>query len=128
MQIGLFFLSIVTLIVLDQTAKAIVITRFADSYLLNHKVGTPAPLAVLWLGELLLLGLLFGIGPLAQNVWTAIALGAALGGAAGNLIDRACRGGVIDFIDLKIWPAFNIADATIVIGVGAGAIALLGGR
>jgi lipoprotein signal peptidase len=127
MQIGVFFLSVVTLIVLDQTAKAIVVARFAGSYLLNRKIGNPAPLAILWLGELLLLSLLFGIGPLAQNAWAAVALGAALGAAASNLIDRACRGGVVDFIDLKIWPVFNIADATIVVGAGAGTVALLGG-
>jgi signal peptidase II len=36
------------------------------------------------------------------------------------------RGGIIDFIDLKIWPVFNIADAAIVIGAGAAAFALLG--
>lgn len=38
-----------------------------------------------------------------------------LGGTIGNLIDRAFRHYVIDFIDLKIWPAFNIADASITI-------------
>jgi lipoprotein signal peptidase len=127
MQIGVFFLSVETLIILDQTANEIVVARFAGSYLLNPKIGKPVPLAILWLGELLLLSLLFGVGPLAQNAWAAVALGAALGAAASNLIDRACRGGVVDFIDLKIWPVFNIADAAIVIGAGAGTVALLGG-
>lgn len=39
-----------------------------------------------------------------------------LGGAAGNLIDRVARGYVTDFIDLRVWPVFNLADAAIVVG------------
>ena len=46
-----------------------------------------------------------------------IFLSLILGGAIGNLIDRIIYGNVIDFINLKIWPAFNIADAAITIGV-----------
>ena len=38
-------------------------------------------------------------------------------GLLGNLIDRVFRGFVIDFIDLKFWPVFNLADSLIVIGV-----------
>lgn len=44
--------------------------------------------------------------------------GLFLGGAIGNLIDRARQGLVIDFIDFRIWPVFNIADIAICIGVG----------
>lgn len=40
-----------------------------------------------------------------------------LAGTTGNLIDRIFLGHVRDFIDLKVWPVFNIADAIIVIGV-----------
>jgi signal peptidase II len=39
-----------------------------------------------------------------------------LGGAIGNLIDRVMYGHVIDFIDFRIWPVFNIADSAITIG------------
>ncbi len=39
-----------------------------------------------------------------------------LGGAIGNLIDRISFGYVIDFIDFRIWPVFNIADSAITIG------------
>ena len=52
-----------------------------------------------------------------------MALGFVLGGASGNLLDRAFRsprwgrGAVVDFIDLQFWPVFNLADAAIVIGV-----------
>jgi signal peptidase II len=51
--------------------------------------------------------------------WTArTGLGAALGGATGNLIDQLRRGAVLDFIDLRIWPVFNLADTFIVVGLG----------
>lgn len=39
-----------------------------------------------------------------------------LGGAIGNLIDRVVYGYVIDFIDLQIWPVFNLADSAITVG------------
>jgi signal peptidase II len=54
----------------------------------------------------------------------AVALGLVLGGALGNLSDRAFRGdgflsgGVIDFIDLQWWPIFNVADIAVVVGGG----------
>jgi signal peptidase II len=59
-----------------------------------------------------------------------LALGLQLGGALGNLIDRLRQGYVIDFIDLNFWPlqnwpVFNLADSTIVVGVGLLAITML---
>jgi signal peptidase II len=48
-------------------------------------------------------------------VW--LPTGLLLGGAAGNLIDRLRDGYVTDFIDLPFWPAFNLADSCITIGV-----------
>ena len=52
---------------------------------------------------------------------TGLSLGLVLGGALGNLTDRLTRGDgfdghVVDFIDLQVWPVFNIADAAIVVG------------
>ena len=45
------------------------------------------------------------------------ALSMILGGAIGNWIDRLCFRAVIDFIDFRIWPVFNIADTAITVGV-----------
>lgn len=44
-------------------------------------------------------------------------LAAAFGGAAGNLLDMLRRRGVLDFIDLRWWPIFNLADVAIVGGL-----------
>ncbi len=59
------------------------------------------------------------VGRAASTATTAIAVGLVLGGALGNLVDRLVRsngGAVIDFIDLRYWPTFNVADACIVVG------------
>ncbi len=55
--------------------------------------------------------------PAFQTSAARAGFGAALGGATSNLIDWLRRGAVMDFIDLRIWPVFNIADAAIVLGV-----------
>lgn len=49
--------------------------------------------------------------------WLWLPVGMLLGGALGNLADRAREGAVIDFIDPVAWPAFNVADSCIVVGV-----------
>lgn len=53
----------------------------------------------------------------AAKPWLWAPVGLLLGGALGNLADRAREGAVIDFIDPIGWPAFNLADTMIVVGV-----------
>ena len=53
---------------------------------------------------------------LFQHQLARLGLGAAVGGAAGNLWDRVRRGAVIDFVDLGWWPVFNFADVAITAG------------
>ena len=76
--------------------------------------------------SILLLGLSVGIllfvtyrGHFFQRPSAQLGIGAALGGAAGNLYDRLRRGTVIDFLDLGWWPVFNVADAAITVGAVA---------
>ena len=58
---------------------------------------------------------------LRSAAW-ATSLGLLLGGATGNLLDRLLRdpgfgrGAVVDFLDLQVWPSFNVADSGIVVG------------
>jgi signal peptidase II len=54
----------------------------------------------------------------ARHPALPVALGLLIGGSVSNLVDRVRLGYVTDFLDLRWWPAFNLADASIVIGVG----------
>jgi signal peptidase II len=58
-----------------------------------------------------------------ETVFLAVAIGLIIGGAVGNVIDRLLDGSVIDFLDFHIgswhWPAFNVADSAICLGVVA---------
>ena len=75
-------------------------------------------------GPLLVIAIALALGGLVayfllntqvRLLWLPVGL--ILGGALGNLADRARDGAVIDFIDPIAWPAFNLADAAIVVGV-----------
>jgi signal peptidase II len=57
----------------------------------------------------------FALNMELRLLWLPV--GMLVGGALGNLADRAREGSVIDFIDPVAWPAFNLADASIVIGL-----------
>jgi signal peptidase II len=75
--------------------------------------------AVVIAAELALLGVLLGWLVVSARTNALIWLPAALlvGGALGNLADRVRDDAVIDFIDLPLWPTFNLADVAIVAGV-----------
>jgi len=52
-----------------------------------------------------------------KNIILTIGLSLQLGGAVGNLIDRIRFSYVVDFLDFRVWPVFNVADMAIVTGV-----------
>jgi signal peptidase II len=83
-------------------------------------------LTVVTLGALALLLLYFALHAARPYLW--LPTGLLLGGALGNLVDRAREGAVIDFLDLPLWPAFNLADVSITAGVIALLLALDAGR
>ena len=55
---------------------------------------------------------------LAEGLLSVVAYSLIAGGAVGNMIDRLRIGSVVDFLDFRVWPVFNIADVVICIGVG----------
>ncbi len=70
---------------------------------------------------------------LGSTAW-AVCLGLILGGALGNLVDRVfrspgpLRGAVVDWVDLRVWPVFNLADSALVVGVCLALLLELRGR
>ena len=85
------------------------------------------------LAALTMVLLLFRSGSQFAGRWPQIAVGLVLGGALGNLLDRLFRDGhgflggkVVDFIDIQIWPVWNVADMAI--SAGAVLLALTAGR
>jgi lipoprotein signal peptidase len=135
-RVGLFVLVAVTVIVLDQVSKAIIVATMPDRLPIRLLGGlvtityTRNPGAAFSMGTgftLLFTALAVGVivvilrtAPRLYSVGWAIALGALLGGAVGNLTDRLLRapgpgrGYVVDWIQFPHWPVFNVADSAIV--------------
>jgi signal peptidase II len=129
----------------DQLTKRLVTTRLEldDA---THVIGP------LWIHHVQNSGIAFGLFASATPVVTAltalavgwmlvyfarsgsrhpvlpVALGLLIGGSTSNLIDRVRLGHVTDFLDLKYWPAFNLADSFIVVGVAILFVALMAGE
>jgi signal peptidase II len=125
------------IVALDQATKSIVRSRLAlgetwpegwELIRVAHIENTGAAFGILsdytqllTVGALLAVfvvtALIVGLAP--AHRWYALCLSLVLGGAVGNLIDRIRLGAVTDFIDPIAYPAFNVADSAIVLGVGA---------
>jgi signal peptidase II len=144
-----------TVVVLDQLTKAVALDRLTpgvpvrvlDDVLALTLVMNPGfafgllggiPRAWWWLVALCSLAALAVLARVAARVLPAagwlgpIALGLIFGGAVGNLIDRGRFGAVVDFVDVYWrsyhWPAFNVADSAITVGVALLAARLLRDR
>ena len=118
---------------LDQGSKALVLRHVGGPYppvgsgprirrVLNARIGVglaPGGRMLLGLWGVLVLGMpiLIYAAPALHGPAAQIGVAAALGGATGNLLDRLRHGAVVDFIDLRVWPVFNLADVAIVLGV-----------
>lgn len=72
---------------------------------------------LVYVGLLFLLLFLVGfMNERKKNVFFLISCGLIMGGALSNLYDRVFLGYVVDYIDLRVWPVFNISDSAITIG------------
>jgi signal peptidase II len=130
-----FWLALAGVAGLDQFTKRIVATTFAPgesriviphvlwfTYVQNHAgafgmFGSNAALLIVLAVAVLALFWLSFRDSAAQSRTVRIAFGAIAGGAIGNIADRLHYGYVVDFIDLRWWPVFNVADSCITIGV-----------
>ena len=133
-----------TIVVLDQITKAVVLEHLAPGvprHVLDHFVSLTLvmntglafgllgglPAAWRWIVALLSIAALVVLGRVAMGVlagggWsTRLSVALIFGGAVGNLIDRARFGAVVDFVDVHHrgyhWPAFNVGDSAITVGV-----------
>jgi len=130
-----FFIYVVIVILLDQGTKMLVASRMHISqsiplwenvlhitYVRNTGAafGIFAEKTYLFIGiTALVTGLIvlyvYRLPP--GSLLFRLSLAMVTGGALGNMLDRLRVGYVIDFIDLRIWPVFNLADSAIVVGV-----------
>lgn len=72
---------------------------------------------LIWITIVVIGAIFYYYDKIPKEKFPQISMGLILGGAFGNLIDRIFIGHVIDFIDFRIWPVFNVADSAITIGV-----------
>ena len=77
--------------------------------------GGGAPVTLLTLAAVAFLIAYFALH--VRRPWLWLPVGMVAGGAFGNLLDRVRQGSVTDFIDPMLWPAFNVADMAIVLGI-----------
>lgn len=119
------------IVILDQLTKwlvretvtaAIPLTSFLSlTNIQNTGIGFGLLQGYSWLLTIviiLIIGGLFWYHPHIPNrLFPQLAYAFIIGGAVGNLIDRLVFGMVTDFISLSFWPAFNVADTSITIGV-----------
>lgn len=90
-----------------------VVTRFRNRRLLDR----PGMLLLVWAAALATVMLATSSGLFFQRPAAQMGLAAAFAGSASNLYDRLRTGAVIDFLDLGWWPASNLADVALVLGV-----------
>jgi signal peptidase II len=86
-----------------------------DGVAFGRLSGSPWLVALAVGGALVALLAYFATHLGVRGIW--LPTGMLIGGAVGNVIDRAARGAVTDYIKLPHWPAFNLADAAITVGV-----------
>jgi signal peptidase II len=130
-----FWLSLAVVVALDQVTKRVVSTTFAPgesriivphllwfTYVQNHAgafgmFGSNAALLIVLAVAVLGMFWFSFRDSATRSRLVRIAFGAIAGGAIGNIADRLHYGYVVDFIDLRWWPVFNVADSCITIGV-----------
>ncbi len=125
---SIFFLLAAFIILFDQITKILIRTEIKEGtsvaiipkmLYFTHATNTGASFSLLTsysflltiIAILVIIGIFIFYRKIPENYRAAAAL--ILGGTAGNLIDRLQYGSVTDFINVRIWPIFNVADSAI---------------
>jgi signal peptidase II len=134
-RVVLVFLIVTAVVVLDQITKLLIMTHvspvesirvFPFLHIVHVKntgaaFGSFKSLGSTFFIVISVVAILFVIYLLMKNAYNQFGLSLVLGGAIGNLIDRVLYGKVVDFMDFFIgnfhWPAFNVADSALTIGI-----------
>ncbi len=129
------FLIVLTVTALDQITKYLIVTSLSplDSieifpflHIVNVRntgaaFGTFKNLGSNFFIIVSVVAIIFVINLLIKRIYNYLGLSLVLGGAIGNLTDRIFYGNVVDFIDFSLgnfhWPAFNVADASLTVGI-----------
>lgn len=106
------WLLVFLLILVDQLSKVIFLQFFYQSTIYNQGIAFGLFPSNIWLIINLILVLFLAIYKKKE-----IGSSFIIAGGLSNLIDRIFRGAIIDFINLKIWPSFNLADIFISMGI-----------
>lgn len=124
---GFYLLLLIWLVAVDQLTKLLVrimapnvdtgifslhlLTNTGASFSLFQGMNT----TFIWISLIVIGGILYYWDKIEE--YNKLAMILILAGILGNFIDRVLLGHVIDFIDFKIWPVFNLADSCITIGI-----------
>ncbi|MFH1540849.1 MAG: signal peptidase II [Elusimicrobiota bacterium] len=126
---------IIIVLILDQLTKFIIIKKFylgesvavlKNIFHITYITNTGAAFGIFQgYGKVLLIFSIVAIILISVLIFTRknifhisqVSFSLILGGAIGNLSDRIFRGEIVDFLDFRIWPVFNIADSAITVGM-----------
>ena len=129
------FFIVVLVVVLDQITKHLIATYlspfdsievFAFLHIVNVRntgaaFGSFRNIGSSFFIVISVMAITFVISLLVRRTYNYVGLSLVLGGAIGNLIDRVLYGKVVDFIDFSVgsfhWPAFNVADSSLTVGI-----------
>jgi signal peptidase II len=121
LALGVLILDQLTKLVVKQLSAAVVVIPNFLSIHIIHNTGAGFGLLqdqrwlLIWVSMVVIGLILYFYDRIPERERVGYAL--ILGGAVGNLMDRLILGYVVDFMDFSFWPAFNVADSAITVGV-----------
>ncbi|MFW6023045.1 MAG: signal peptidase II [Halanaerobiaceae bacterium] len=129
----MFYILILLIVIFDQLIKVVIQSNFVPGqsipvinniFHLTYVRNIGAGFGILAgrrsffiiLTVLILIFLMIYRYKMSSNIYSDIAIALIIGGAIGNLIDRVRLRYVVDYLDFRIWPVFNLADSAVSVG------------